>query len=83
MFDAWESRGDELVLTGRWRIVEMDLGDHEAIDLMGPAFIELQPDRTGSFRFVAVEDTMDCVHGRRDGHPCGSTSSSRGRSTHR
>ena len=57
-------------LTGRWRIVEMDLWDLEAIDLMGPAFIEFQADQTGSFRFIAVEGWMDCAHGRRDGRPC-------------
>lgn len=27
-------------LTGRWRITEMELWDSEAIDLLGPAFIE-------------------------------------------
>jgi len=57
-------------LTGRWRIVEMNLWDFEAVDLMWPAFIELESDRTGRLRFIAVQGWMDCVHGRRDGRPC-------------
>ena len=56
-------------VTGRWRIVEMDLWDLEAIDLVGPAFIEFRKDRTGHFRFIAVEGWMDCVNGKRDGRP--------------
>ena len=31
-------------LKGRWRIVEMELWDEDAIDLVGPAFIELRDD---------------------------------------
>ena len=45
-------------LRGKWRIVEMDLWDADAIDLLGPAFIEFDG-RTGSFRFIAVECFMD------------------------
>lgn len=45
-------------VTGRWRIVEMDLWDLEAIDLQEPAFIEFRTDRTGQFRFIAVEGWM-------------------------
>jgi hypothetical protein len=56
-------------VTGRWRIVEMDLWDLEAIDLLEPAFIEFRRDRTGQFRFIAVEGSMDCAHGKRDGRP--------------
>jgi hypothetical protein len=46
-------------LVGSWRIVEMDLWDRDAIDLLGPAFIELKADGTGSFRFIAVEGNLD------------------------
>jgi hypothetical protein len=46
-------------LVGCWRIVEMDLWDRDAIDLLGPAFIELKADGTGSFRFIAVEGNLD------------------------
>jgi len=32
----------------------MDLWDRDAIDLLGPAFIEIGADGTGSFRFVVI-----------------------------
>ena len=47
-------------MAGKWRIAEMDLWDREALDLVGPAFIEFHRDLTGSFRFIAVEGWMDC-----------------------
>jgi hypothetical protein len=49
-------------LIGNWRIVEMDLWDRDAIDLVGPAYIELKVDGTGRFRFIAVEGYMDVKH---------------------
>jgi uncharacterized protein YndB with AHSA1/START domain len=52
-------------LVGGWQIVEMDLWDRDAIDLLGPAFIEFRPDGTGSFRFIAVEGYLDCRHDKR------------------
>jgi hypothetical protein len=42
-----------------FRIVEMDLWDAEAIDLPGPGYIQFDADRTGHFRFIAVEGWMD------------------------
>ena len=57
-------------MTGAWRIVEMDLWDAEAIDLLGPGYIQFGADRTGRFRFIAVEGWMDCHSGQRDGRPC-------------
>ena len=57
-------------VTGAWRIVEMDLWDAEAIDLLGPGCIQFGADRTGRFRFIAVEGWMDCHSGQRDGRPC-------------
>jgi hypothetical protein len=56
-------------VTGAWRIVEMDLWDAEAINLLGPGYIQFDADRTGHFRFIAVEGWMDCRSGRRDGRP--------------
>ncbi len=53
-------------LSGKWRITEMDLWDQEAIDLDGPAFIEIE-DRGGQFRFIAVEGGMDCRSEERAG----------------
>jgi hypothetical protein len=54
-------------MIGSWRIVEMDLWDRDAIDLLGPAHIELEADGTGSFRFIAVEGFLDVK--RDDGAP--------------
>ncbi|WP_261556764.1 hypothetical protein [Frankia tisae] len=56
-------------LTGRWRIVEMDLWDQEAIDLVEPGFIEFGGDGTGEFGFIAVRGWMDCRSTERDGRP--------------
>lgn len=42
-------------LFGRWRITDMDLWDQEAIDLVGPAFIQFSGGQSGQFRFIAVE----------------------------
>src|SRR5829696_7806075 len=56
-------------VTGRWQIVEMDLWDRDAIDLLGAAFIEIDGDGSGSFRFIAVEGDIDGRHVERDGRP--------------
>jgi hypothetical protein len=53
--------------TGMWRIVKMDLWDREAIDLVGPGFMEFGEDGTGQFGFIAVRGWMDCRPGERDG----------------
>lgn len=54
-------------LVGAWRISEMQTWDQEAIELLGPAFIEFDDDGLGRFRFIAVEGFMDCRYGHRDG----------------
>jgi len=56
-------------LAGKWRITQMDLWGQEAIDLVGPAFIEFGHGRSGSFRFIAVDGWMDCRHQERNGRP--------------
>ena len=53
---------------GKWRISEMDLWDQQAIDLLGPAFIEFKG-QGGQFRFIAVDGWMDCKHGQQNGRP--------------
>ncbi|MFZ2526300.1 MAG: hypothetical protein WAX14_01410 [Rhodococcus sp. (in: high G+C Gram-positive bacteria)] len=55
-------------LTGRWRIVEMDMWDRDAIDLIEPGFIEFTADKRGEFGFVALRGSMDCRTTKRDGH---------------
>ncbi|BCB75189.1 hypothetical protein GCM10022251_34530 [Phytohabitans flavus] len=57
-------------LTGRWRIVSMDLWDSDTIDLTEPAYIEFDGDQTGRFGFIAVEGWMDCRQATRDGKTC-------------
>jgi hypothetical protein len=57
-------------LTGRWRIVEMDLWDRDAIDLVEPGFIEFAKDGTGQFGFIAVRGWMDCRTAERGGRTC-------------
>ena len=46
-------------VTGRWRIIDMELWDMDAVDLLGPAFIEFGKDQQGSFQFLAIEGWMD------------------------
>lgn len=46
-------------MIGVWRIVEMELWDRDAIELMGSAFLEFRSDRQGEFRFIAVHGFMD------------------------
>jgi hypothetical protein len=46
-------------LSGCWRIVEMDVWDREAIDLVGPAFIEFDSKGNGALGFIAVEGVLD------------------------
>lgn len=54
-------------LTGRWRIVEMDAWDREAIDLVEPGFIEFAADDTGEFGLIAVRGWLDCRVSEREG----------------
>ena len=54
-------------LRGRWRIVDMDTWDRDAIDLAGPGFIEFTDDATGQFGFIAVQGWMDWRTTERDG----------------
>ncbi|TQC44783.1 hypothetical protein EEB14_35520 [Rhodococcus sp. WS4] len=56
-------------LTGRWRIVEMDLWDRKAIDLVEPGFIDFAGNGTGQFGFIAVRGWMDCRTTDRNGRP--------------
>jgi hypothetical protein len=58
-----------MAITGRWRIVEMELWDSDVLDLSGPAFIEFGEDGLGSFGFIAVQGQMDYRKAARDGRP--------------
>ena len=45
----------------------MDAWDRDAIDLVGPGFIEFADEGTGQFGFIAVRGWMDCRTTERDG----------------
>jgi len=47
----------------------MDLWDRDAIDLVGSAFIKLNADGTGAFRFIAVDGYLDCRYAESGDHP--------------
>ncbi len=55
--------------SGSWRIVEMELWEREDIDMLGRGYIRFNRDRTGEFRFLAVQGGMDCRVAERDGKP--------------
>ena len=42
------------VLTGRWRIAEMDLWEQDSIDRVAPGFVEFGEDHRGSLGLIAV-----------------------------
>jgi hypothetical protein len=47
----------------------MDLWDGDALDVVGPAFIEFGADKTGHFGFIAVKGWMDCRETTIDDRP--------------
>jgi hypothetical protein len=49
-------------LVGRWRLIEMELWDEEALDLVGPPFVDFAADGTGEVGFVVVRGILDCRH---------------------
>ena len=49
---------------GRWRIAEMDLWDNETIDLVEPAFLEIEGEE-GEMRFIAVKRLATLTPDRR------------------
>lgn len=61
------SKGEPFV--GTWRIVEMEVWDQDAFDLLGPAHFTFGKDGLGSLQFIAVVGDMDCRFGERDGKP--------------
>lgn len=54
-------------VSGKWRIIEMELWNREDFELLGPAFFSFDGTGSGQFHFIAVEGWMDCLHGQRDG----------------
>ncbi len=54
---------------GRWRITEMEIWDREALDLVEPASLSIEPDGTGSLNFIAVDASVDYRSRQVDGAP--------------
>ena len=55
---------------GRWRIVEMDVWDNDAIDEVEEAHITFGPGAHGEIAFIAVSGDLDVRYGSRDGSAC-------------
>lgn len=62
-------RSTAVPLVGRWRIVEMEMWDRAAIDLVQPGFIEFGEGETGGFGFIAVRGWLDWRAAEREGRP--------------
>lgn len=48
-----------IAFRGSWRIVDADLWDADALDLVGPAHLTFD-DRGGSLAMVAIQADLDC-----------------------
>ena len=56
-------------IKGRWRITWMEQWALDAIDLLGPAFIEFDEKGGGEFTFICVVGSMQCAYAVHDGLP--------------
>ena len=45
---------------GRWRIIETDVWDQDALDLVVPAHMTFERGALGHFQMIAVEGGLDC-----------------------
>ena len=59
------TRAPSAPFRGKWRIVQMDLGDKEYLDMPGPAHITFQAKGHGEFAFGCVQATMTCDFAKR------------------
>lgn len=53
---------------GKWRIVEMDAWDDDAVNLLGSGFLEIK-EPEGEMRFVAITLWLDVRYDARNGSP--------------
>jgi hypothetical protein len=60
------ARGKSLI-EGRWRIVETELWDREALDLVVPAHIRFDRQGQGEMQLIAIGASIDYRVGQRDG----------------
>ena len=56
------TRADKPLL-GKWRITQMELWDIDYIDMLGPAYIQID-DAGGEIAFGAVQIGLDCEYGQ-------------------
>ena len=55
---------------GRWRIVEMDNWDNDALDLVEEAHLTFQGPADGEIAFVALKGFLDVRYSTRSGSAC-------------
>lgn len=56
-------------VVGRCRLVDMELWDQDAVDLVSPGFMVFEADSTGSTSFTAVQGSLDWRQAPRKGRP--------------
>lgn len=56
--------------SGVWRIIETEVWDVDALDLVGPAQITFDEDELGYLRMIAIEAGVDYRVGERDDDVC-------------
>lgn len=54
---------------GSWRITWTEAWESDALDLVGPAFIQFEDDGLGELGLMAISASLDCRYGQRDGRP--------------
>jgi len=54
---------------GKWRILETEVWDRDALDLVAPASLSFEKDSMGQLKFIAVEAWIDYRVGEREGLP--------------
>src|SRR3990170_691957 len=62
------ARRDSLI-TGRWRIVETEMWDQEALDLVVPAHITFERNGMGEMQLIAIGASLDYRVGELGGAP--------------
>lgn len=63
------SRKTSAAFSGSWHIVETELWDQDALDLVQPAFIKFDDESVGSLGMIVIGAGLDCRFGTRDGKP--------------
>lgn len=58
-----------MTFVGKWRITAMDQWAPEDLDLVVPAYLQLDAAGLGEFHFLAVQGELDCRYSERAGRP--------------